>query len=129
MSVISYLLLISPLKVLHCLHWVLNLHSLGMSLDLTTGLTFQPPEEGWSVQWLKRDKHGNKDEDNSPKNVNNVHNPSSQILDSWVYSFNVNRNFTQNSFLVFIAKIKVGFKCTHLLLSSLPFLIPKSLWD
>ena len=41
--------------------------------------TFQPPEEGWSVQWLKRcDKHGDKDEDNSPKNVNNVHNNSSQ---------------------------------------------------
>ena len=36
-------------------------------------LTFQPPEEGWSVQWLKCcDKHGDKDEDNSPKNVNNV---------------------------------------------------------
>ena len=35
MSVISYLLLISPLKVLHCLHRVLNSYSLGMSLDLT----------------------------------------------------------------------------------------------
>ena len=32
---VSYLLLISPLKVLHCLHRVLNSHSLGMSLDLT----------------------------------------------------------------------------------------------
>ena len=32
---ISYLLLISPLKVLHCHHRVLNSHSLGMSLDLT----------------------------------------------------------------------------------------------
>ena len=32
--------------------------------------TFQPPEESWSVQWLKRcDKHGDKDED---KNVINV---------------------------------------------------------
>ena len=29
MSVISYLLLISPLKVLHCLHRVLNSHSFG----------------------------------------------------------------------------------------------------
>ena len=33
--------------------------------------TFQPPEEGQSVQRPKRsDKHGDKDEDNSPKNVN-----------------------------------------------------------
>ena len=32
--------------------------------------TLQPPEEGWSVQWLKCDKHGDKDEDNSPKNLN-----------------------------------------------------------
>ena len=35
----------------------------------------QPPEEGWSVQ---RPKHCDKDEDNSPKNVNNVHNTESQ---------------------------------------------------
>ena len=35
--------------------------------------TFQPPEEGQSVQRPKRcDKHGDKDEDNSPKNINNV---------------------------------------------------------
>ena len=35
--------------------------------------TFQPPEEGLSVQRPKRcDKHSDKDEDNSPKNVNNV---------------------------------------------------------
>ena len=35
--------------------------------------TFQQPEEGQRVQWPKRcDKHGDKDEDNSPKNVNNV---------------------------------------------------------
>ena len=35
--------------------------------------TFQPPEEGRSVQRLKRcDKHGDKDEDNSFKNVNNA---------------------------------------------------------
>ena len=34
---------------------------------------FQPPEKGRSVQRPKRcDKHGDKDEDNSPKNVNNV---------------------------------------------------------
>ena len=37
--------------------------------------TFQPLEEGRSVQQPKRcDKYGDKDEDNSPKNVNNVHN-------------------------------------------------------
>ena len=35
--------------------------------------TFQPPEEGRSVQQPKRcDEHGDKDEDNGPKNVNNV---------------------------------------------------------
>ena len=35
--------------------------------------TFQPPEEGRNIQRLKRcDKHGDKDQDNSPKNVNNV---------------------------------------------------------
>ena len=34
--------------------------------------TFQPPEEGQRIQRPKRDKHGDKDEDNSPKNVNNV---------------------------------------------------------
>ena len=34
--------------------------------------TFQPPEEGRSVQWAKRcNKRGGKDEDNRPKNVNN----------------------------------------------------------
>ena len=73
MSVISYLQLIisaesSPLA------------SPGIELTLSAyvpgkwnkGLssTFQPPEEGRSVQWLKRcDKHGDKNEDNSPKNV------------------------------------------------------------
>ena len=37
--------------------------------------TFQQPEEDQSVQRPKRcDKHGEKDGDNSPKNVNNVHN-------------------------------------------------------
>ena len=37
--------------------------------------TFQTPEEGRSVQRPKRcDKHGDKDEDNSPKNVNNEQN-------------------------------------------------------
>ena len=35
--------------------------------------TFQAFEEGRSIQRLKRcDKHGDKDEDNSLKNVNNV---------------------------------------------------------
>ena len=34
--------------------------------------TIQPPEEGRSVQRPKRcDKHGDKDDDNSSKNVNN----------------------------------------------------------
>ena len=32
-------------------------------------LTFQPPEESWSIQ---QSKHCGKDKDNSPKNVNNV---------------------------------------------------------
>ena len=37
--------------------------------------TFQPPEEDRSVQRLKRcDEHDDKDEDNSPKNVNNEEN-------------------------------------------------------
>ena len=46
--------------------------------DVVHCLTFQPPKEGQSVQQPKRcDKHGDKDEDNSPKNVNNVHNTSS----------------------------------------------------
>ena len=36
--------------------------------------TFQSSEEGWSVQWPKRcNKYGDKDEDNSPKNVNKKH--------------------------------------------------------
>ena len=36
--------------------------------------TFQPPEEGRIVQRSKHDKHGDKDEDNCLKNVNNVSN-------------------------------------------------------
>ena len=41
--------------------------------------TFQAPEEGLSVEQPKLcDKHGDKDEDKSPKNVNNIHNTSSQ---------------------------------------------------
>ena len=41
--------------------------------------TFQPPEEGRRVQRSKRCyKHGGEDEENRPKNVNNVHNTSSQ---------------------------------------------------
>ena len=41
--------------------------------------TFEPPEEGQNIQRPKHcGKHGDKDEDNSPKNVNNVHNTSSQ---------------------------------------------------
>ena len=42
--------------------------------------TFQPPEEGRSVQQPKHcDKHGDRDEDNSQKNVNNenaIHYPN-----------------------------------------------------
>ena len=60
-----------------------NWHPLNMALGTWTvypdkqnkGLssTFQPPEEGQSVQRPKRfDKHGDKDEDCYPKNVNNV---------------------------------------------------------
>ena len=42
-------------------------------------LIFQPSEEGRCIQRPKCfDKHDDKDEDNSPKNVNNVHNTSSQ---------------------------------------------------
>ena len=34
--------------------------------------TFQPPAEGHSIQQRKRyDKHGDENEDNCPKNVNN----------------------------------------------------------
>ena len=54
-------------------------------------LTFQPPEEAWSVQQPKRcDQQDEKDGDNSPKNVNNVHNTSSQkyrqilLTDMWI---------------------------------------------
>ena len=47
-----------PPKVLHC---------------FGLGSTFQPPEEGRSVQRPKRcDTHGYIDENNSPKNVNNI---------------------------------------------------------
>ena len=49
----------------------------GQNKGLTS--SFQPPEETQSVQRLKCcDKHGNKDEDNSPKNVNHAHDTSSQ---------------------------------------------------
>ena len=99
-----FYLLISPLKVLHCLHRVLNSHSLGMSLALTNDLitdihktwlveleqsTLVSEIKGWvwhsnhlkkawNVQWLKRcDKHCDKEEDDSLKNVNNIRNTSS----------------------------------------------------
>ena len=43
--------------------------------------TFQPPEEGRRIQRPKRcDKHGDKDEDNSLKNVNNVNKQSVTFL-------------------------------------------------
>ena len=44
--------------------------------------TFQPPEESRSVQQPKcHDKHGDKDEDNSLKNVNNVHHNNLRNID------------------------------------------------
>ena len=51
--------------------------------------SFHQPDDGRCVQRPKRcDKHGNKDEGNSSKNVNNVHSTSSQkyrqILKSFV---------------------------------------------
>ncbi len=54
--------------------------------------TFQPPEEGRSVQRPKRcDKYGDKDDDNSPNNVNNVHHTSSQkyrqISDECIHNY------------------------------------------
>ena len=49
--------------------------------------TFQPPEEDRSVQQPKRsDKRGDKDEDNSSKNVNNVNLPGLFI---WSISSNM----------------------------------------
>ena len=51
--------------------------------------TSQLPEEGRNIQRLKRcDKHSDKDEDNSSKNVNNVHIYTSsqkyrQIIGCW----------------------------------------------
>ena len=45
--------------------------------------TFQPPEEGRSVQRPKHcDKHGDKDEDNSPKNINTVRQDNSKNVTS-----------------------------------------------
>ena len=49
---------------------------------------FQPPEEVWSVQQLKRcDKQGDKDEVNSPKNVNNVSKKIVKINVHWKLDF------------------------------------------
>ena len=48
---VSYLLFISPLKVLHCLHRILNSHSWGMSLGLTNAFihcTMCP----WGHLWM-----------------------------------------------------------------------------
>ena len=45
--------------------------------------TFQPPEEGRSIQWPKRcDKHCDQDEDNSLKNVNKKSIYSKQMFKS-----------------------------------------------
>ena len=50
-------------------------------LLLSLHVFYQPPEEDRGVQGPKRyDKYGDKDEGNSPKNVNNVHKASSQKL-------------------------------------------------
>ena len=52
--------------------------------------TFQPPEEGWGVQRLKRcDKHGDKDEEISPKNVNKWFYVSYWIVlfDPWIEAY------------------------------------------
>ena len=50
--------------------------------------TFQPPEEGWSVQRSKRcDKHGDKDEVNSPKNVNNISTFDGYLMANLVYTY------------------------------------------
>ena len=49
MSVISYLLLISSLKVLHCLHRVLNSHSLGMSPGLTNAFIHRGTHGGGTL--------------------------------------------------------------------------------
>ena len=53
--------------------WLEELEQSTSVSEIKVKSTFQPPEEGWSVQRPKPcDKHGNKDEDNSPKNANNV---------------------------------------------------------
>ena len=50
--------------------------------------TFQPPEEGRSVQRPKLcDKHGDKDGDNSPKNVNNV---NKQFFSNYRHTYLIN---------------------------------------
>ena len=59
-------------------------------LNKGLSLTSQPPEEGQSVQRLKRcDKHGGKDEDNSPKNLNNVY--------LFIYLFILNKKIIINN--------------------------------
>ena len=76
-----------------------NWHPLNMARGTRTvypgelSSTFQPPEEGRSVQRPKRcDKHGEKNEDNSPKNVNNVHNTTSQ---KYRQNYKISRNDIQ----------------------------------
>ena len=50
--------------------------------------TFPQPEEDWRVQRPKRcDKHGDKNEDNNPKNVNNVQ--SFILFDPYIGSYQV----------------------------------------
>ena len=79
MTVISYLLLIPPLKVLHCLHWVLNSHFCGYVTG--SNQRFYPLCHV-SLKTIVL-------VDNSPKNVNNSHNTSSlkyrQILNIFMF--------------------------------------------
>ena len=74
-----------------------NLHPLNMTRGTRTvypckrnkGLssTFQPPEEGHSIQQPKRyDEQGDKDEGNIPKNINNVQSTSSQKYRQFFFS-------------------------------------------
>ena len=60
-----------------------------------SNLTFNPPEEGRSVQQPERcDKHGDKDDDNSKKNLNNVIILCFQSRIFYIcYSFNSKKNY------------------------------------
>ena len=74
--------------------------------------TFQLPEEGRSVQRPKRcDKHGNKDEDNSPKNVNNT--SSQKYRQNTIIPYNLHKRqyifpVMNNSFYCSIMRWAIG---------------------